>query len=784
MLQTLRRKDPGFVTVRQAARVTLVACAGFYITRYAFGDTITAVYALFGAVALGALSRLPPPPVRQARICVAALPAACVLVIAGTLLAGNAWAAAAGMAVVGFAVSFAGVAGPALRGTANGMQLFYILPCFPPYALDTLDSRLAGVAIGVLGLAAAQLLFWPAQSPERYEERLARAAAAVAEWLGGLPASRQGLGPDARLDTSPAAGPDTGTGTGADTGTGAGHGAGRAAAPDEAAEQARTALEALRLVHLPFLERPASPSVHDRALAQAAMALRRLGCHVENLASATPVEPAAAGRALLADVRQALHRTADSLAAGVTPADAPALRDGLAALANERAGALRADPDGWARRAQWDVLARQAALHSQVFITAARVAAEGGAAVERVAAPFRYARQSAATLWMRRFHAHLTRRSVYWQGAVRTGLALATARLVVEPLELTHGFWVLLATLTLMRGTAADTRASLRQAMTGTLYGAVAAAVVLTVVADHSVVYRAALPPVMFGAFCATLLGPAAVQALFTLVVSMAFAQLSEVTWTLAEVRFVDVLVGGVVGALIGMVAWPRGSASELRRLSGEFIARAGTAVRSAVDAACCPRGDTDSAAAARMAGEQARHTMGLAQAAYELHLSERPDPVLRHVDWQAILGAGKEMVLGAEGLAVHYPPGALDAGPGVRTYLTGAADLVEEGGERLAAGLGEGATAPAAGHHPGAALSGYRSMDRAHRAVPERQAAGGSPMPVLPVVPPVDATMDSHAVLAATNTAVWLHLVTVDLRRLARELAAGPQPSEKVANP
>ncbi|MGP4003418.1 FUSC family protein [Streptomyces sp. 8N706] len=699
VLRTLRRKDPDLVTVRRAARVTSVACGGFYLGRYALDDPVMGVYALFGAVALGALSRVPPPPRRQARICVAALPAACVLVTAGTLLAGNAWAAAAGMAVVGFVVSFAGVAGPALSGTANGIQLFYILPCFPPYALDTLDSRLAGVATGVLGLALAQLVLWPDPAPARYEERLARAADVLAERIRGLPETGWDAGGE-----RPAEGPRT----------------------ERAAEQARAALDDLRPVHLPPLERPASPSLHDRAVTQAAMALRRLGCHVDNLARAAPVEPATAGRALLADARRTLHRTAGALAAGAAPSDDPTLRDGLTALAAERTEALRAEPGGWARRAPWDVLVRQAALHTQVFVTAARVAAEGRAAVGRVAPPFRYAQKSAATLWARRFHAHLTRRSVYWQGAVRTALALAAARLLVEPLGLDHGFWVLLATLTLMRGSAADTRASLRQALTGTLYGAVVAAVLLTAVADTDVVYRVALPPVMFAAFCATLVGPAAVQALFTLVVSMAFAQLSAVNWTLAEARFVDVLVGGLVGALIGTVAWPRGSARELSRLSGEFIARAGAAVRCAVDVAVGPPGDRASAEEARRAGERARQTMGLAQAAYEMYQSERTDATLRHLDWQAILGTGKEMVLGAEGLTVRYAPGALDAGPEVRAYLVDAAHRARRAGDLLAARLGNRPAEPRRGPVPHA----RRGVSRGPAPNTRRRAPHPSPAP------------------------------------------------------
>ena len=63
----LRRRDPGLVVVRRAARVTLVACTAFYVCRYVIGNAGMAPYALFGAVALGALSQIPGSPAQRAR---------------------------------------------------------------------------------------------------------------------------------------------------------------------------------------------------------------------------------------------------------------------------------------------------------------------------------------------------------------------------------------------------------------------------------------------------------------------------------------------------------------------------------------------------------------------------------------------------------------------------------------------------------------------------------------------------------------------------------------------
>ena len=59
------------------------------------------------------------------------------------------------MLVVGFVIAYAGVGGPRVVGAANGLQLLYILPSFPPYQPDALGSRLIGLvlAVGLLMIA-------------------------------------------------------------------------------------------------------------------------------------------------------------------------------------------------------------------------------------------------------------------------------------------------------------------------------------------------------------------------------------------------------------------------------------------------------------------------------------------------------------------------------------------------------------------------------------------------------------------------------------------------------
>ncbi|MFD0787642.1 FUSC family protein, partial [Micromonospora azadirachtae] len=172
LLAWVHHRDPGYVVLRRAARLTLVASVGFYGGRYGAGDPTLATYALFGAVSLGAFTQLPGSPAERARILLLALPAGWALISVGTMLAGNVWAAAGGMLVLGFTVAFVGTGGPRLAGVVGALQLFYILASFPPYQPDSLPQRLIGVTLAAVLLALAEVLLWPDPVPVSYRQRV------------------------------------------------------------------------------------------------------------------------------------------------------------------------------------------------------------------------------------------------------------------------------------------------------------------------------------------------------------------------------------------------------------------------------------------------------------------------------------------------------------------------------------------------------------------------------------------------------------------------------------
>ncbi|MBM2621375.1 FUSC family protein [Actinoplanes sp. LDG1-06] len=609
----VRKRDPQLVVVRRAVRVTLVACLGFYFCRYVLGSATMAPYALFGVVALGALSQIPGSPRQRARTLIAVLPVGWVLVSFGTLLSVTTWAAAAGMFVLGFAVSFAGVGGPRIVGLAAGMQLLYILPCFPPYDPSSLPERLAGLTLAVVLLAAAELWLWPDPTPPSYRQRLGDAVSALAGCLRALADDRSRL----------------------------------AALLPEATDAA----DALRPSRLPPTERPASAGRCDRALSSAAGTARLLLGRVVDLYFTDDREAVTgpAATKLLRATAGCVEATGAWLRAEGPLPDTDRV---TAAIADFRIARMNTPPDGLPpERLHLGALALSLGEWTKTLVVAVRLAA--GERPQRVdpAGQFWYADRRDAFLFWHRLRENLTPRSVAFQGALRLAAALAVARLIAGVLDLSHGFWVLLTILTVLRASAAETRSTLRPAIAGTVAGSVVAALLLILGLDP-LVYVVALPLVMIAGFAAgPLLGLGWSQGLFTLVITLVFAQVTPVDWRLAEQRVADVLVGAAIGVLIGLFAWPRGGGGELHRAAGTFLASSAAVVRETVAVMANGQSPGDALPRARFAGQ-------LAEASFALYQSERHPAAT--IDWQATLVAGHHAVRGAEALVKSCPAGGL----------------------------------------------------------------------------------------------------------------------------
>ncbi|MFI6265239.1 FUSC family protein [Micromonospora sp. NPDC051006] len=657
LLGRLRHRDPGYAALRRAARLTLVASTVFYACRYGAGDPLLATYALFGTVAAGMFAQLPGPAPQRARILLTTLPVAWALVAAGTLLAWNTWAAAGGMLVIGFAVAFGGVGGPRLLGLGSAFQLFYILASFPPFQPGTLPQRLGGVTLGIALLAAAEVLLWPDPVPVSYRQRLVYAADRVAAFL------------DVTADALTRSTGDRRE---------------RDARHDRASE----AVARLALREFPPTEAPTAAAASDRALRIAGAALREVLVKAGRMASEAPPEPIpdlAAARLL-----RSCADTARAAGPGLLPGTQPVALDELDTAIGRAEAAYPTSPDVRGEGPHVPRLCRDAtalALADQVrvFAVATRVATRARAD-DADPGLFEYVRHGPWTLYSRQFRSHLTPRSAYLHSALRLAVALAAARVVAGTLQLTHGFWVLLATLTVLRTSAADTRTALRPAVTGTIVGAVGSGLLMLLV-DSAVVYAAVLPAIMLLAFGAgRLLGPAWAQAMFTLLLTFVFAQLAPEGWRLAEARLVDVLLGGVIGVLAGVAMWPHGASRDLRRNVARYLVNSGDAVEQTVEAVL-GGGRPDRAV------DRVNRSMILADASYCQYHAERHAPPGRDMDWEAALNAGHHVVQGAESLLRRNPPGCLAGWPGAAAQLQSAAGQLRSAFHEVADDLAGGRT-------------------------------------------------------------------------------------------
>ncbi|WP_432150309.1 FUSC family protein [Streptomyces sp. bgisy029] len=619
--------------LRRAVRVAVAASAGFYPLLYGAGLPVTALYALFAPIAVGLLSPIPGSGRQRVSVMLRALPWALALATLGTLLAVDTWAAVGGMLTVGFLLAFAAVGGSRPAGVAPGLHLFYILACFPPYAPDTLGRRLAGLAIGVLALAACELLL-PDPPAASYPERLARALdeAARAAARGGVPP-----------------------------------------------QELRAAGARLRLASVPPAERPAGAGRTDRALEQGGRAVRRLLDQLATLAETPPTAADPASADLLDRVSALCTDCARLLRTGTGPPEAGALEQAMRRFQAERVR-LASGPPG--ERPPVAVLRRQSrvlalAESARMVEITADIAVHGHPTEPAVPRRlFWYAELSTPRLWARRVTGNVTFRSVLFQNALRTALGLAAARAVAGSLDLSHGFWVLLTVLTLGRTTAGATWGAVRLALAGNAAGALAAGALLIGLGPHTDAYAVLLAPVMLAAFAlGPLLGIAYAQGLFTLVVATAFAQIEPVTWRLSEARMIDVVTGSVIGLLCGLLAWPAGARREVHRAMAELLRACAPLVPVTVDALLAPPGGSR-ASPQTLPGV---HRLRLAEAAYAQYRTEAPGEDTR-TDWHAMLIAANHMLLGAHWLPrFGLRPESGATAPAAARARTTAKELVTE---------------------------------------------------------------------------------------------------------
>jgi hypothetical protein len=183
----------------RSVRAVLVVPTVFALTYRGIGDPQMATFATFGGFATLVMASFSGSWRDKLVAHLTLAVAASVLIVIGTAVNATAWLAALVTVPVGFAVLFAGVAGPNAAAGVTAAMLAYVLPAASPGSMDMLGSRLAGWWLAtVVGTAAVLLITAPAPA-----ERLADRAAACARGLADrLDAALAGTASDADRDAA------------------------------------------------------------------------------------------------------------------------------------------------------------------------------------------------------------------------------------------------------------------------------------------------------------------------------------------------------------------------------------------------------------------------------------------------------------------------------------------------------------------------------------------------------------------------------------------------------
>jgi hypothetical protein len=323
----------------------------------------------------------------------------------------------------------------------------------------------------------------------------------------------------------------------------------------------------------------------------------------------------------------------------------------------------------------------------------------------------------------------LSTRSVAFQNSLRLAAGLGIARLLGGLLDVENGFWVLFATLSVVRTNAPRTGASALQAVLGTVVGFAVASPLLLAIGTSGDTYLYVFPVVMVAGLLAGSINLVWGQAGFTAIVLVLFNLVEPVGWEIGIIRVQDVALGAAAGVLIGLAAWPRGATGQLAESLADAIQACGNLVAATVERRLRP------VSAERLSGlrSRARAKTLRADGVLAVFRTERPKNVEEVAIWEQASVFAHTRWYGAEMLAlepVAPPP-------------PGAADLVES------------------------LMGGVNGFDAAHTAVATAIARGRPPPPV--PAPTDIALLDPKSRRLAAHTDMddpWLAWGMVDLLR------------------
>jgi uncharacterized membrane protein YccC len=543
---------------RRALRAAIAATVCFYIGWIAIDDDVLAVFATLGAIGLLVLADFRGDPRKQARAYLLATVIAAALVALGTVVSEHTYAAAGLLFVVALCVSLSTAMGRNVATGANGVLLFFLVACAVPAPVDALGSRVPGVLLGGGISLVAALTIWPRFPRHRLRAALADATDMLAGRIGRL-------GQPSHDEAEPFAQP------------------------------VREALASAGPERLTVGESPTLASERDNAQLRVGYGLSRAQLLAERLSQRPAPSRAVADaeRTLAQELRRSLHATAAALRGEGPPPDVELPLHAGRAHRERSDAALVTELTATGASDALAVGADRAVLAGEVATSVGGVVTDARVVVGTDRFPARVGSMSEG--FDRRVESMLDRvvtiasstlspRSVAFQNSLRLAVGLALARLLGGVLEVENGFWVLFATLSVVRTNAPLTGATALQAVLGTVIGVVIALPLLLAIGTRGDVYVYVLPIVMVGGLLAGSINLVWGQAGFTLLVSVLFNLVEPIGWEIGFIRIQDVALGAAAGVLIGLAAWPRGATGQLAQSLGDAIEASGNLVAATLE--------------------------------------------------------------------------------------------------------------------------------------------------------------------------------------------------------
>jgi uncharacterized membrane protein YccC len=643
-VQWFRAKDPDLLVLKRSVRSAVVITVVFAIAHAAFSNPQVALFAAFGSFALLLLVEFTGPPrVRLASYGGLYLAGACFTVL-GTAVSTHKVLAVVTMAVIGFAVLFAGIVAPQAATATTAALLTFVLPVAVAQPVSAIGPRLLGWTLAAAFSIAACMLVWTPPWHDNLRRRLAAAVTAVARLASarcrgedGTQAYEAVSSEMGRLRDQFAATPYPPTGAAAGA-VGLSKLVGRvewvagnsamirdehwSRVPQPALDITEQVAETLRQT-AGLISDDEGHAVHDPERVEA---LRDCTTKLDQLINAE----------LDADVRSFAQAETAPLLDVVPPADLDAEKDLAASL----------DPG---------FHARVVGIATEMVADAALEAAGAEAVTDR---RLWMADESAPQAFAHRLLSHLSFRSVWFRNALRGAIGLAIAVTVVEITNVSHGFWVVLGTLSVLRSSALGTGATALRAIGGTAVGVVVGSAIMIGVADHSVLLWVLLPlVVLVSGLAPSMISFAAGQAGFTLVVIILFNIIQPVGWKVGLTRIEDVAIGCGVSIVVGFLLWPRGATAALGHALSAAFTTSSSYLADAVERLTSTRRHVDTEVS-----QQASHRAYLLlDDAYRQYFAERGAKVVSMETVSRLFTGSNRLRLGAytlDTLSV-YPPAA-----------------------------------------------------------------------------------------------------------------------------